>query len=488
MESQESLNIVYRSIILLYPELVLTAGIVLLILLSLFKNLPAYTSLLLVSLVLLLSATVSLTESDKSGVLFDGMLRKESFSFTLKILIDVAGIFACLMCLGNKKSFRLSEFSVMVLAVILGGHLLVMSHHLLMIFLSIELISISSYVLAGINDNRPASEGSLKYFLFGAVASSLMLYGFSLLYGLTGSLDFSSEIFARHVIESLSPLMMVAGILALSGFLFKISAAPMHLWAPDVYESAPFPVIAFLSVAPKIAGLGVLAKFILAMNVYGQSAIDWQAILCVLAMVTLAIGNFGALAQKNAKRMMAYSSIAQSGFLMIGIVAFLPQGLHFMLFYATVYILMNYLVFTCLQYFDSRGIKSISEYAGIGKQVFVPSLLLLVGLIALTGLPPTSGFTAKLFIFSSLWESYEYSGKSILLWLLVFGLLNTVISLFFYLKIPYFAFLKNGETAEKHNFLTVQNLLSIILVLVIVLLFFIPGLLMGWINKVNFVF
>jgi NADH-quinone oxidoreductase subunit N len=159
-----------------------------------------------------------------------------------------------------------------------------------------------------------------------------------------------------------------------------------------------------------------------------------------------------------------------------------------MLFYATVYIFMNYLVFTCLQYFDARGIKSIPEYAGMGKQVFVPSLLLLIGLISLTGLPPTSGFTAKLFIFSSLWESYEYSGKATLLWLLIFGLLNTVISLFFYLKIPYFAFLKNGETAEKHNFLTVQNLLSLILVLLIVLLFFIPGLLMGWINKVNFVF
>jgi NADH-quinone oxidoreductase subunit N len=363
-----------------------------------------------------------------------------------------------------------------------------MSNHLLMIFLSIELISIGSYVLAGIRGDRKASEGSLKYFLFGAVASALMLYGFSLLYGLTGSLDFSSETFARHIVEGLSPLMTVAGLLALAGFLFKVSAAPMHLWAPDVYESAPLPVIAFLSAAPKIAGLGVLAKFILAMNVYGQSPIDWQTILCVIIIATLTVGNFAALSQQDAKRMMAYSSIAQSGFLMTGIAAFLPQGLHFMLFYATVYMAMNYLVFTCLQYFEARGIRSIPDFAGIGREAVFPSLLLLVGLVALTGLPPTSGFTAKLFIFSSLWESYEFSGKPILLWLLVFGLLNTVISLFFYLKIPYHAFLKNGETVEKHNFLTAQNLLSLFLVLLIVILFFIPGLLMGWINKVNFVF
>jgi NADH-quinone oxidoreductase subunit N len=163
---------------------------------------------------------------------------------------------------------------------------------------------------------------------------------------------------------------------------------------------------------------------------------------------------------------------------------------------------MNFLVFVYLQYFQNRGIDNIPEYAGIGKRVFWPTVFLLTGLIALTGLPPTAGFSAKLFIFSALWESYQFSGKSILLWLLVFGLVNTVVSLFYYLKIPYYAFIKerpeteNPKSSDFQGFgishvekiLTLENLLGLILVLLVLVFFFIPGLLMGWINKVNFVF
>jgi NADH-quinone oxidoreductase subunit N len=158
-----------------------------------------------------------------------------------------------------------------------------------------------------------------------------------------------------------------------------------------------------------------------------------------------------------------------------------------MLFYASVYLLMNFAVFIFLDFFEQNGIVCIDDFAGTGKKFLWPSVFLLIGFIALTGLPPTAGFTAKLFIFTSLWQSYELSGKSLLLWLLIFGLLNTVISLFYYLRIPYFAFLKSGEPAEKPNIITFENLLAFLLVLLILLLFFIPGLLMGWINKINFV-
>ena len=275
--------------------------------------------------------------------------------------------------------------------------------------------------------------------------------------------------------------------MAIAGFLYKIAAAPLHPWAPDVYEAAPMPVIAFLSVVPKLAGVGILTKFVLALNAFGQSTIDWQFLLCLISILSLTVGNFAALWQKNPKRLMAYSSIAQSGFLLVGIASFQQQGVHFMLFYASVYLLMNFLVFSYLQYFESFGLTTLASFAGVGRILTWPSILILVGFIALTGLPPTAGFTAKLFVFTSLWEAYQFTGKAILLWLLIFGLINTVVSLFYYLRIPYYAFIKSGESSEKANNLTFENLFGLVIVLCLLLLFFNPGLLMGWINKINFV-
>lgn len=274
--------------------------------------------------------------------------------------------------------------------------------------------------------------------------------------------------------------------MALVGFFYKIAAAPLHPWSPDVYEASPMPIVAFFSVVPKLAGIGVLAKFILTVNIMSQSAYPWQIIICAVAILSLTIGNFSALWQKNVKRLMAYSSIAQSGFLLVGIATFLPQGIHYMLFYATVYMLMNFLVFIYLQQFESQGMNDISSFNGVGRSQPLASIFLLVGFVALIGLPPTAGFMGKFFIFSSLWESYQLSGQSILLWLFIFGLLNTVVSLFYYLRIPYYAFIKSGESNIKTNILTFENLFGLILVIAILSLFFNPGLLMGWINKINF--
>jgi NADH-quinone oxidoreductase subunit N len=344
-----------------------------------------------------------------------------------------------------------------------------------------------SYVLAGFSFTRQGAEGSLKYFLFGAVASAVMLYGLSLLYGFTGTLDFSSETFSAALQQQQTPLVFAAGLMVLAGFLYKLAAAPVHPWAPDVYEGAPMPVVAFFSVVPKLAAVGALLKFVLVLNAYGHSAFDWQGVLAVVAIITLTVGNFSALWQKNPKRLMAYSSIAQSGFLLVGVVAFLPQGMQFMLFYATVYVIMNFLVFIYLQSFENIGLETIASYQGLGRQRVWPMVFLLVGMVALTGLPPTAGFTGKLFIFSALWEAYALSGKPVLLWLLVMGLLNTVVSLFYYLRIPYFAFIKNGESTTSTNNLAFENLFGLLLVLLLLVLFFSPGLLMGWINKITFV-
>lgn len=422
--------------------------------------------------------------------LFAGLIQCDQYSAYFKILIDVGGILTVLMSLRSKDISSIkfnSEFYALLISAVLGAHLLTMSTNLIMVFVSLELVSISSYVLAGYSFTKKGAEGSLKYFLFGSAASAIMLYGFSILFGITGTLDFTSLDFASRLIDNQSLLVVVAGIMAFAGFLYKIAAVPMHIWSPDVYEGSSLPVVAFLSVVPKLAGIVVLSKFALTMTLFGQSQFDWQLTLGIIAMLTIGIGNLSALWQTNPKRLMAYSSIAQSGFLLIGIVCFTEQGIHALMFYSALYVITNFAVFFLLQAFETNGIESIRSFRGMGKTFVFASVVLLIGLISLSGIPPTGGFTSKLFVFASLWSSYEETGKEVLLWLLVFGLLNTVISLFYYLKIPYYAFLKTSVSQPQRQNTPLENFLAFVLVVGVVFLFIRPDLLMGWLNTINFV-
>jgi NADH-quinone oxidoreductase subunit N len=484
----ERLTGITESFALVIPELILSAAILLILLAGLFKLKQNLLFNILTSIAVLLSISVIISGGLHTNEdLFNSMMRRDGFGEFLMILVDVSVILTCLMSIRQKEAKSISEYYALILSIALGGHLLLMSTNLVMVFLSLEIISISSYILAGYSFDKAGSEGSLKYFLFGSISSAIMLYGFSLLYGFAGTLDFESTQFFDGMANETSPLLMISGIMALAGFLFKIAAVPMQPWAPDVYEAAPMPVIAYLSVAPKLAALGVLAKFIMSLHVYGQGEYDWQILVAAIAILTITVGNLSALWQKNPKRMMAYSSIAHSGFLLVGIAAFVPEGLQFMVFYGAIYLLMNYCVFVYLMYFDWQGLTTMESFSGAGKNRSMPLVGLTVGLVALTGLPPTAGFTAKLFIFSPLWEAYQQTHKSLLIWLLIFGLLNTVISLFYYLRIPYFAFIKAGNAPQMQKNGGFENLLGLILVVLIVVIFFIPGLLMGLINRINFV-
>lgn len=472
----------------LVPELILSAAIIVVLVAGLFNNRRnGLFSLMTIIAAGASSVLIASAGVESTVVLFGGMLQRQGPGDFLMILVDVSAVLTCLMSWKANGNRHLSEYYALLLAVTLGSHVLLMSTNFVMIFLSLELVSIGSYILAGYSFNKAASEAGLKYFIFGSIASAIMLYGFTILYGMTGTLDFTSPDFFNSLITHPSPLILIAGFMGLAGFLFKMAAAPMHAWAPDVYEAAPIPVIAYLSVAPKLAALGILTKFLLALHLFGQGEYDWQAIIAVVSIVTITFGNFSALWQKDPKRMMAYSSIAHSGFLLVGVAAFTPEGVRFMLFYAAIYLIMNFAVFAYLAYFEGKGISSMQAYSGRGKIFIWASAGLTLGLISLTGIPPTAGFSAKLFIFSGLWQSYEVTRNSLLLWLLVFGLLNTVVSLFYYLRIPYFAYLRAGEAPETEKNVDGQNLLGLILVVLLIAIFFAPILLMGWINKINFV-
>lgn len=490
MEQSISITIsgIQASLPYFHAEGAIAIGMIVVLITGLIKKESKITSglTLLTLIISFISLTALWQPEDKSVSLFSGMLRHSNFSTFIRLLIDVSAILTVLMTWKNKQRF-LSEYFVLILAAVLGAHVLTVSVNFVMIFLSLELLSISSYLLTAFLFTRQGSEGSLKYFLFGATASAAMLYGFSWLYGLSGSMEITSGSFTSLFSATPSSLVLVAGCLVLAGFLYKLAAAPMHPWSPDVYEAAPIPVVAFFSVVPKLAGLAILIRFVHAVYKTGNATHDWQFLFAAIVLATITVGNFSALWQKNPKRLMAYSSIAQSGFLMIGALVLTITGIQSLLFYSAVYVCMNYVVFLFLNYFENEGVKTIADYRGIGKSYFWPMLFLLIAFIALTGLPPTAGFTAKLLVFSALWEAYQTSDKNILLILLIIGLLNTVVSLFYYLRIPYEAFIKSSETNQKTNILTVENLLGAILVLVILYLFFSPELLMGWINKITFV-
>lgn len=488
--TNEKLEWIQLSLQYFLPELVLVGAFLILLLSSLVLNQGHQKkSIDLIALLLLTTSLVasfiSWNQTTVNISLFSGMLTQSTFAAYLKLLFDIAGVLTVLLS-WKAYEYRKAEYYALITCALLGAHVLVMSSNLIMVFLAIELISLPSYILTAFAFSKKSMEGALKYFLFGSVASAIMLYGMSLLYGITHTFDFTSEVFANAIYHQQTPFFFISVCLVLVGLLFKIASAPMHPWAPDVYEAAPTPIVAFFSVVPKLAGIGILVLFCLAINLKGNAGIRWYVVLSLVAILTLSIGNFAALLQKNPKRMMAYSSIAQAGFLLIGAITLNDQGIQFMLFYATVFLVANYLVFLYIGYFERKSIIDIESYAGIGKSHAVSSVLFLIGLISLTGLPPTAGFLAKVFVFSSLWNSYEISGQGLYLALFIFGLLNTVISLFFYLKIPYQSFLKNGNQSLVQEKTHTINLLGFILVIVLLGLFFLPSGLMGWLNRITF--
>ncbi|MGC3943935.1 MAG: NADH-quinone oxidoreductase subunit N [Chryseolinea sp.] len=474
---------------LISPEITLVVALVVVLIAGLLKSgkllLSVFSSAFVAISMFLCIAQVT-EPSNRS--LFDDMLISDSFGAYVRILVDVATLFTIWMSWANKRlTVRVSEYYVVLIGTLLGAHFLSMSVNFISVFISLELISLGSYVLTGYAFDRRGAEGSFKYFVFGSVASAIMLYGFSILYGITGTLSFNGASFSSTLASSTGTLMYVAAIMALAGFLYKIAAAPMHPWAPDVYEAAPLPIVGYFSVVPKLAGLAILIRFSQALPEPATGALlNWQNVLSLVAILSITVGNFSALWQQNPKRLMAYSSIAQAGFLLIGVVAIENDGVQFAMFYASIYLVANFLIFIYLQFFESKGIDSLESFSGLGKSSLVQSLFLLIGFITLTGLPPTAGFTSKLFIFSSLWEAYNASEKPILLWLLIFGLLNTVVSLFYYIRIPYFAFIRPGSRNLETNFLSIENLFGLVIVVVVLGLFFNPGVLMGWINKINF--
>ncbi len=368
------------------------------------------------------------------------MIRLDRFASFAITLIAGASALSCLLSVAYLATLRINhgEYYALLLLATSGMMLLVASTDLITVFLGIELMSIPIYALAGFDRRRLRSnESALKYFLVGAFATAILLYGMALLYGATGHTDFPG---IRAELDLANPLAAVGLGLVLVGFAFKIAAVPFHQWTPDVYEGAPTSVTAYMSVTVKVAAFAALLRLLDA--AVDPSRVDLSQLLWGLAALTLVVGNVMAVVQENVKRLLAYSSIAHAGYVLLGLVAGSDEGQAAVLFYLLAYVFMNLGAFTVIVALarDGQDLDRVSDFAGLARTRPGLAALMTLFMVSLAGIPPTVGFFAKFYIFSA-------AVGSGYVWLTVIAVLTSVVSVYYYLRLPVMMYMQ--EPAEE---------------------------------------
>ncbi len=455
-----NLNQIMTDLSYFIPEMILTGVLLLVIVFDLFQKADASIRTGYLAMGGMLLVTLSLLGQNVSTPvgIFSNMLAVDGFSNFLKILVSLGTLLVMWISFNSNelKGRRVGEYYIVLLVLTLGMYFLVSATHLLSIYMALEMVSIMSFLLSGyLKEQMRSNEASIKYVVFGAFSSGILLYGFSLLYGLTGSAGIY-EIQAALASGGVSPaLMLIIMIMILVGFGYKVAAVPFHFWTPDVYEGAPAPITAFLSVAPKAAGFAIIIRFFnVALsnsgnpNMEAWSAIanmNWQAVIGVLAILSMTVGNVIALQQSNIKRMLAYSSIAHAGYMLLGVVVADQTGIASVLYYAAIYMLMNLgAFFVAIHIKNAFDTEEIEDYKALGYRAPVLGVIMAIFMFSLTGLPPTGGFVAKFYIFRAL---IEYG--DMYFWLALIGLINGVISLYYYMRVVKAMYFGKMEFPEK---------------------------------------
>ena len=406
--------------------------------------------------------TNSVFGTDKPIPLFLGMIQLDRFAVFFKILLLLATAATILFSLRSEEldAKLKGEYYALLLAVTFGMFLMASSTNLLMIFIALETVSLTSYILAGFLTHSPrSSEAAFKYITYGAVASGTMLFGLSLIFGMAGTGDLATigqrlpEVFAEGQVTALGVLIAITFILA--GIGYKIASVPFHMWSPDVYEGAPIPITAFLSVASKAAGFALFLRFFY--SGFGNSevmqSIDWGLLLAIVSALTMTVGNLAALPQQNVKRLLAYSSIAHGGYLLMGAVlltngdsVIVNKGIGAIIFYLIVYFFMNLGAFYVVVLIaNETGSEMIEGYRGLSSRAPLVAGAMAIFLFSLTGIPFLAGFFGKWVLFTAVIEGKLY-------WLAFVGLLNSVVSLYYYARIVKAMYFETGEDTDKLSF------------------------------------
>mgnify|MGYP001109541444 CR=1 FL=1 len=467
------------SLFIFLPELILVILLLILIVTDLiFRNFRFLNGYL--SLVGFAACGISLFLVPRNQIIFFDSFVYDDFALFFKIIILISNIIIVLMSFSSnelkEENRALGEFYIFIVGMTFGMFLVIGSVNLILIYLAIETMSISSYILAGYTKEiKRASEASLKYVIFGAVSSGLMIYGISLLFGLTGSLNLNeiNDFLQQNRLDTFP--FLISSLLIIAGFAYKISAVPFHFWTPDVYEGAPITITAYLSVASKAAGFAILLRFFKTMlseptDAVGEiwtmiSSIDWSFIIAVLSALTMTLGNIVALWQNNLKRLLAFSSIAHAGYILMGVAVFNNTGVASVLIYFFVYLIMNLGAFICVMLVSNElNSEDIQDFEGLGYRTPLLATVFTILLFALIGLPPTAGFIAKFYVFAAVIDAG-------LIWLAVIGVINSVISLYYYVKIMRNMFIRGVDTNKDTIKIAWSNQVVVIVLAFLTILF-----------------
>lgn len=435
---------------LLMPELVIVSTLFIVLIFDMIDSLSKKVLgwITIVGAAIALWVSINMLSAGEVGTQFSGMFEIDRYSLFFNIIFLVSTILVTLISISylGKDDKKQGPYYLLILLATLGMMLMAAGNELIIVFLGLELMSLSLYVLAGYFRESPASsEAGMKYLLLGAFASAFFLYGIALIYGAAGST--SIPVIAERITEdSLSPLLLSGMFLLIVGFGFKVAIVPFHQWAPDVYEGAPTTIAAFISAGPKAAGFAAFIRIF--MEALPNLTPQWNGIIILLAMITMTGGNIIAIAQTNIKRMLAYSSIAHAGYILIGLAAANDDGKASAMLYLLIYCVMNIAAFGAVILAKNADGESIliSDYAGLGFRKPLLGLFFTLMLLSLAGFPPTAGFIGKFYIF----KSAVQSGQSGLYWLVIIGAINTAISAFYYLRVVVTMYMK--EPAEELEF------------------------------------
>jgi len=421
-----------EAVSLMAPELLLAAQTIIVVVMSLLvKGEKQADVMRWIAIVMLIAfALIGFVLGRPQGLAFNGLLKVDDFGHYAKLVIGLTAALALIFTQSYFKAEKLDrfEFSVIMIYAVLGMSIMVSANNLLALYIGLELQALSLYIMAAFNrDSLRSSEAGLKYFVLGALSSGLLLYGMSLIYGFTGHLDFASIASAIQT-SGVNGGLVGGMVFMMCGLAFKISAAPFHMWTPDVYEGSPTPITGFFASAPKFAAMALIARLLFGPleGLFDQ----WQQIVASLALVSMFVGAIGALSQTNIKRLMAYSSIANMGYALVPLAAGTMFGLKGMLIFMTLYVITSIGIFAAILQMRIRNgmVEQISDLSGLSSTNRPMALVLTIFFFSLMGIPPLMGFFGKLFAF---WPAVDAG----LWWLVVAALVASVIGAFYYLRI-----------------------------------------------------
>lgn len=452
------MNIPFPDLRPVTPEIIMTiSATVLLILELIFKNKGVLAFIAVAT-----AAAVLYTIPSSHGQTFGGMFISDTYSTYFKLIFMINLVLTILISLRyiQREKAEYGEYYSLLLFATSGMMLMASAKDLIILYLGLELMALSTYILAGIKRHDiKSNEAAIKYFLLGAFSSALLLYGISLIYGMTTTTDIYKIAASLQNSSTPSLPLLLSMILIAAAFLFKIAAAPFHMWAPDVYEGAPTSITAFMSVGPKAAGFAVIGRvFYIA---FQSIQTDWTAILIGVAILTMAVGNILALVQTNIKRMLAYSSIAHAGYMLIGIIPGTQESMSAMMVYMLIYAFMNIGAFAIVILLE-KG-EELSDYEGLSKSRPLVAALMLIFMFSLTGIPPTAGFIGKFNLFMA-------AIKAGYTWLVVIAVMFSAMSAYYYLRVVmnmYMKEMKEEAAIAPSPSLGLAILIAVIMVFVI---------------------